>query len=391
MAYIYGTEGDDFWLRGRSGADTIYGLAGNDFMWGYDGNDTLDGDVGSDVMSGGNGNDVIIGAADWAWWDSGDEMYGESGNDLLVGSYGDDYLDGGTGADEMYGDEGSDRLTGGDGNDYMRGDWGWGADTYGNDSLWGGSGADTLVGGSGNDLLDGGAGQDRLEGGSGDDTYYVDYYNYNTLNPYDVISEAIDGGYDVVYSSAYQYQLAQNVEKLSLMGSAEVGAGNDLDNVIYGTNGYNVLDGAGGNDILYSYTGNDREYSGGYEDYMYGGDGNDYLFGDFGKQGLNGGAGQDYLTGRAGADEFVFWYITDSPDGSPSDVIVDFSHADGDKISIRSPFFDADLYTAGMQSFQLSQLSYQSGTLRADVIGGTDLVIQLAGSPSLDLSTDILL
>lgn len=395
MAYIYGTEGDDWWLRGKSGADTIYGYAGNDFMWGYDGNDTLDGDVGSDVMSGGNGNDTIIGAADWAFWDSGDEMYGESGNDLLVGSYGDDYLDGGTGTDEMYGDEGNDRLSGGDGDDYMRGDWGWGADLYGQDSLWGGNGKDTLVGGSGNDLLDGGSGQDRLEGGSGDDTYYVDYYKYTGFPPeyveFDVISEAVNQGYDTVYSTAWRYDLAENVEKLVLMGSAESGFGNNLDNVIYGTNGYNVLGGGGGNDILYSYAGNNRGIPGTAGDYMYGGDGNDYLFGDIGGQSLIGEAGQDYLTGGTGADYFVFWNITDSPDGSPSDVIVDFSPWEGDKIGIASPFIDADLYTSGMQSFQLSQLSYQSGTLTADVIGGTDLVIKLAGAPSIDLSTDVVL
>ena len=64
MAYIDGTESDDWWLRGKSVDDAIYGLAGNDFMWEYDDDDTLDGDVDPDIMSEENGTDIIIGDTD---------------------------------------------------------------------------------------------------------------------------------------------------------------------------------------------------------------------------------------------------------------------------------------------------------------------------------------
>jgi Ca2+-binding RTX toxin-like protein len=118
------------------------------------------------------------------------------------------------------------------------------------DSLAGGVGNDTLVGGNGNDTLDGGAGIDSLIGGAGNDTYFVD-------NLGDIIVESLDGGTDIVFSTA-SHTLSANVENLTYTGSASATLmGNELANTIIGNAEGNRLDGAGGIDSLIGGTGND--------------------------------------------------------------------------------------------------------------------------------------
>jgi Ca2+-binding RTX toxin-like protein len=122
--------------------------------------------------------------------------------------------------------------------------------TAGNDSLTGTAVADTLIGLAGNDLLDGGAGADTMLGGPGLDLYVVD-------NPGDIAVERPDEGFDAILS-AVGYSLPDNVEALTLTGSAAIsGSGNAADNVLTGNSANNTLSGGGGNDYLYGGRGVD--------------------------------------------------------------------------------------------------------------------------------------
>ena len=173
--------------------------------------------------------------------------------------------------------------------------------------LLGGAGADLLVGGAGNDRLEGGAGNaaglgnaagdpNLLWGGLGDDTYVMG-------DGPALIFENAGAGYDTVEialasqpSSASQFELPENVERL--IGSG--GIGNGLDNSTIGSIFGDTIRGMAGADTLTGLAGNDV---------------------------LTGGAGFDVLTGGLGADIF-----TDTASGLNGDTIVDFR--DVDKIVI---------------------------------------------------------
>jgi Ca2+-binding RTX toxin-like protein len=172
------------------------------------------------------------------------------------------------------------------------------------------AGNDTIVGGIGNDTLIGGTGNDSLVGGLGDDTYYVDSYGG------DRIVENLNEGIDTVISSQ-QYQLGDNLENLSLTGTATRGFGNSLDNRIIGNSQANYLVGQAGNDILWGGAGNDNLNGNDGNDRLSGGDGNDTLIGECGSDFLLGGNGnnlfvgygntsgeRDTLVGGAGSDIF---------------------------------------------------------------------------------------
>ncbi|MDO8942516.1 MAG: calcium-binding protein, partial [Desulfobacterales bacterium] len=107
----------------------------------------------------------------------------------------------------------------------------------------------------------------RMIGGSGSNTYRV-LYTHNQ------VIEAANGGTDTV-EAAIDYQLGDNVENLTLTGTALNGTGNDLDNYITGNARNNTLNALGGND------------------HLVGGDGDDSL---------DGGAGNDVLSGELGND-----------------------------------------------------------------------------------------
>lgn len=149
--------------------------------------------------------------------------------------------------------------------------------TSGNDTMTfpvlGTTGNDTYFALAGNDVIDGGPGNDTMYGGIGNDSYYV-----NSTS--DVVIEFAGAGTDTVISSAsttFKW-LPNHVENLTLTGSAYYGDGNDLNNVIIGTNIGNALYGYGGNDILFGFDGNDVLDGGLGSDTMYGGSGNDSYY-----------------------------------------------------------------------------------------------------------------
>ena len=113
-----------------------------------------------------------------------------------------------------------------------------------------------ITGNAGNNVLDGGTGADTLIGGTGDDTYYVDSAS-------DAVTELATSGTDTIFSSVSITALAENVENLTLTGTAALNAtGNALDNVITGNTGNNVLYGGGGRDTFKGSLGDDTYYFG---------------------------------------------------------------------------------------------------------------------------------
>ena len=174
----------------------------------------------------------------------------------------------------------------------------------GADTLNGGGGDDNLSGGAGDDILDGGTGADAMAGGADNDTYVVD-------NAGDVVTEAASAGTDLVQSSI-DYTLGANLENLTLIGAAIVGAGNSLNNTIFGNAQDNELNGDAGNDILEGGDGQDTLSGGIGNDTLRGDGGDDLLLGSTGDDILDGGSGIDSM--RGGTDNDT--YVVDNADDS---------------------------------------------------------------------------
>lgn len=195
-----------------------------------------------------------------------------SGN-VLTGDIAGNLLDGGGGAQSMYGRLGDDTYVVDDIGDSVQELIGGGFDTVksrvshvlsdnvetlvltGSGNLYGtGNGsANRIVGNAGANVLDGQAGSDTLVGGAGDDTYVVD-------TQLDAVYEGADQGTDTVESSV-SWSLAENIENVTLTGSAAANAtGNTLNNVLRGNSGDNILDGSDGADTMEGGLGNDTYY-----------------------------------------------------------------------------------------------------------------------------------
>ncbi len=155
-------------------ADTLSGGEHGDLVLLLAGNDLFNGGSGDDVAAGGDGADTLNGGNGW------DRLLGGTGNDRMDGGGDGDRLHGDTGADTLLGGVGDDTLVGGSDNDLLDGGrnndrlaGNYGSDTLsgfsGDDALWGGLGHDSLDGGEGDDFLAGGFGADRLSGGLGND------------------------------------------------------------------------------------------------------------------------------------------------------------------------------------------------------------------------------
>ncbi|QNN65266.1 VCBS repeat-containing protein [Sphingomonas rhizophila] len=383
-------------LLGVALSETLQGLDGDDVIFAGAGDDKLEGGEGSDYLNGGAGTDLMYGG------DSSDILTGGAGDDRLFGGEGEDTLVGGTGYDRMYGGAGDDTYFVNDADDYAYEVAGEGRDRVvssidhqlraevedltltgvaaigkgnasdnlivgnavanklygyeGNDTIDGAGGDDFLLGADGNDTLTGGAGYDRMYGGIGNDTFVVgDLADY----AYENLGE----GYDTVFTSI-NHQLRPNIEQLVLDGFSDLrGYGNALDNMMIGNSGNNLLYGKDGADTIRAGLGNDI---------LYGENGTDYLYG---------GSGLDRFYGGAGADLFAFENLDFAGMGSgTADRIHDFSHAQGDRISLElvdansNVGFDQAFTFVGSAAFSnvAGQLRYQQISGNTYVQGDTD-------------------
>jgi Ca2+-binding RTX toxin-like protein len=263
-------------IRTGSGADTVFGLDGDDFLYSGDGDDSVFGGAGLDFFVGGAGagNDSYDGGADT------DTLSFESTSlGVIVNlSAGSNQASGPeTGVDQITGVE---NVIGG----------------AGADQLTGNAGANALSGLAGDDTLNGAGGADLMTGGAGDDTYVVD-------NAGDATTENAAEGTDTVHAST-NWTLGAHAENLTLIGSAAIGTGNSLDNMIIGNAAANSLAGSDGADTLTGGAGVDA---------IEGGDGDDVIhfnFGDGVDSSINGGAGTDRIVcqGNAGGETLdAFW------------------------------------------------------------------------------------
>jgi Ca2+-binding RTX toxin-like protein len=233
-------------IIGNNGNNVLTGRAGNDIIQGRGGNDILRGGAGIDTMFGGAGDDEYTVNQEGDIVDETDEEGNDTGGtDSVISDI--DYtltafvenltLRGTTGTENLNG-TGNTRdniIIGNDGDNILNG----------------GAGIDQLTGNAGNDFLDGGSGNDVMTGGVGDDTYVV-------TSTAETLTEELDEGIDLVISSAESFTLGANFENLQLEGTALEGIGNELDNLITGTDGNNVLNGGLGQDTLRGGAGDDE-------------------------------------------------------------------------------------------------------------------------------------
>lgn len=145
--------------------------------------------------------------------------------------------------------------------------------------------------------------------------------------------------------------------------------------LLYGEGGADSLVGGRFNDGLVGGRGADVISGQGGSDDLYGQSGNDHLSGGGGADLLNGGGGRDVLRGGSGADLFVFSMRMDSRPGL-SDLILDFSHAEGDRLDLRD--IDAQRATGSDDAFQfIGAVAFSSaaGELRTEQ-RGDDIVVR---------------
>jgi len=235
----YGNAQDNI-IEGNAGANRLYGNEGNDVLFGGDGDDILDGGAGADVMNGGAGNDMYY--VDQAG-DVVTELAGE-GLDRVASRI--DYKLGNN-IEHLYLDG---TAVEGVGNELDN--WIFGSDVN-----------NIIIGDAGDDYLNGRAGADIIIGGTGDDIYVIDQAG-------DVVTELAGEGEDTVFSGI-NYTLGNNIENLSLSGTAVEGFGNELDNTICGNDENNMLIGYAGDDVFIGFSGSDT---------MIGGLGDDFYFAD---------------------------------------------------------------------------------------------------------------
>ncbi len=442
-------------LIGNSGANTLDGGAGADAMFGGGGNDTyIVDDAGDTVTEGASaGTDVVQTSVTFSLTANIENLtltgggaingFGNILNNIITGNGaanqlngfdGNDTLDGGAGADNMFGGNGDDtyyvdnvgdqttegsalggtdivfssvnrNLTANIENLTLTGT----ADLTGsgntlNNVITGNSGANTLYGFDGNDTLNGGTGADTLFGANGDDIYYVD--NVNDIT----VEGSPTGGIDTVFSSIDR-NLNANFENLTLIGTAQYGYGNVLNNVmtgnassnsLYGFDGNDTLDGGAGADFMFGANGDDTYIvdnagdvtsetspSGGVDtvissvtrnltanlenltlsgtaditgagnalnNVIIGNSGANTLYGLDGADTLDGGLGADTLQGGTGADNYVF---STALGGGNIDSVVGFNAVD-DTIVLSNAIF------TGLSVGTLAASAFVIGAAAAD-------------------------
>ena len=219
ISYTLDANVENLILLGSSNLNAT-GNALNNSLTGNIGNNILTGGAGKDTLIGGYGNDTYI-------VDIDDTVFEDvnSGVDTIIADF--DYTLGAN----------IEHLT-----------------LTGNNNISGTGNNlnNAITGNNANNTLTGGDGKDTLTGGLGNDTYII-----GLNDTADIIIELANEGIDTV-QSYISYVLANNLEHLDLLGTANINAaGNNSDNILTGNQGNNVLAGAGGNDTLIGGLGDD--------------------------------------------------------------------------------------------------------------------------------------
>jgi Ca2+-binding RTX toxin-like protein len=389
---VTGVANFGFSIHGSSGGDTLTGGSGKDVVAGYGGADTLRGAGGADILYGGTGADTFVygvGESTLIQWDlisdfaTGQDKLDISAADggrAVIARFGTSsfvYFGGmGTGLSVVHvvGEVQVDDLivSGATTGFTIYG-------SFGAETLRGGAGNDILVGGSGTTTLIGGGGADILYGGLGSDTFTYQSIAHSNFAAYDLIVgfssgqdkidiSAIDGGkvtlarYDgvtFVYSApdaGGAFQSVITVQGVSLKSTDLITSGG-------ATQAFTVVGDGAGHDVA---------------DVLVAGGGHDILYGLDGADTLTGGGGADFQVGGTGADSFVFNAVDESS-SIASDLVFDFSSAQGDKIDLRG--IDARTTVAGDDAFTVvTSFSNVAGQL---IIGAAD------GSGYHHLSADV--
>ncbi|MEM9063140.1 MAG: LamG-like jellyroll fold domain-containing protein [Pseudomonadota bacterium] len=434
-------------IVGDDGDNRLFGDAGNNIMDGGAGHDRLYGRAGDDTMIGGTGNDVfyVDEAGDMVMEHAAggyDRVYASLHHELdanveaaVASGTGDVNLTGNAEANWLTGNAGSNVILGGDGNDRLQGR----------------DGEDTIDGGEGNDMLEGGAGADLFRFGANggldrvlDFEVGIDLLEFEGASFADVVIEDTSAGAKISYDASNAGNnvilagiSAAAVTVSSFAGSAQVIAGTQGADRLYGTDGDDVMEGGAGNDSFYARlgadlmiggTGDDRYYvdnagdqmveraGEGYDralgsvdftlgahveagsvngdgavnitgndqdnhirgslasNVLLGEGGRDRLYGMDGDDTLDGGADNDILEGGTGADVFRFGL------GGGSDLIMDFEIG-VDRIDLTptgQAFTDIDIYD-----------SSNGAVVRYQNEGGEVALVILKGvtSPEIDFSS----
>ncbi len=378
-----------------AGADNLNGTGNalDNAMTGTTGDNLLDGGTGVDTLAGGAGNDsyIVDNTADIVVEElnagidnvaasasytlsanienltlTGSDNINGTGNALantIIGNSGENILTGGAGDDTYVVDNAGDLVAEGldEGADLVQSGITYtltsnvenltltgAADLNGTGNAL----SNIIIGNSGANVLDGDAGADSMSGGAGSDTYMVD-------NTGDTVTEALNAGTDIVYSSV-THTLSANVENLTLTGSGNInGTGNTLGNIILGNESDNQLFGLAGNDALIANGGNDL---------------------------LDGGLDADAMAGGAGDDTYVVDnagdLVAESLDEGEDSVQSSISYA------LTTNVENLTLTGAGNISGTGNELDNaitgNSGSNVLSGLGGSDTLVGNGGSDTLD-------
>lgn len=151
----------------------------------------------------------------------------------------------------------------------------------------------------------------------------------------------LTGFHALLYGGDDTMQGGGGADTLTGGGGRDRLLGNNGADALFGEAGADTLDGGAGADLLAGGLGTDQ---------LIGGLGADSLSGGAGADWLEGNAGADTLLGGGGADTFIYRAAGESgPTVASRDVILGFSAAEGDRISLAP--MDADATLAGNQAF----------------------------------------